>query len=67
MDGQPLRVLSQAGMYNPTFVSFSKFHFLRLGMFILLVFLASEMTFSPCEPSQTDSNSGCLFNSSCLG
>lgn len=66
MDVQPLRVLSQAGIYNPTFVSFSKFHFLRLGMFILLAFLASEMTFS-CESSQTDSNSGCIFNSSCLG
>lgn len=35
-------------------------------MFILLVFLASEMTLSPCESSQTDSNSGYIFNSSCL-
>lgn len=54
-------------MRNLTFISFPKFHFLRRGMFILLVFLASEMALSPCESSQTDSSSGYIFNSSCLG
>lgn len=54
-------------MYSPSFISISKSHFPHLGMFVLLVFLANEMSLTQCESSQTDSNSVYIIHLSCHG